>query len=328
MELTLLYMVVGFTLAAYSVVANDSVQTLGTWLASNSDQPGNTEPSFHWRTLWLSASAVLLFTLWYGWYINGGDISFGRLNKIPFQEVQWYHACAPAILLLLTRVGVPVSTSFLVLSAFASTFILEKMLVKSIMGYALAAIVAYVVWMVIERIIDEKANKVPAKHKPFWRVGQWCTTGFLWYTWLSHDMANIAVFLPRALSVEWMMFISFIFVAFLGYTFYERGGKIQKVVLEKTGTRYVRSATLIDLVYAFILLFFKQYNDIPMSTTWVFVGLLCGRELAISTLMQNYKFKYVFPIIGRDFLKMMLGLIVSVGIVLAIHYVIIPNNLH
>ena len=39
MELTLLYMVVGFTLAAYSVVANDSVQTLGTWLASNSDQP-------------------------------------------------------------------------------------------------------------------------------------------------------------------------------------------------------------------------------------------------------------------------------------------------
>ena len=328
MELTLLYMVVGFILAAYSVVANDSVQTLGTWLASNSDQPGNTEPSFHWRTLWLSASAVLLFTLWYGWYINGGDISFGRLNKIPFQEVQWYHACAPAILLLLTRVGVPVSTSFLVLSAFASTFILEKMLVKSIMGYALAAIVAYVVWMVIERIIDEKANKVPDKHKRFWRVGQWCTTGFLWYTWLSHDMANIAVFLPRALSVEWMMFISFIFVAFLGYTFYERGGKIQKVVLEKTGTRYVRSATLIDLVYAFILLFFKQYNDIPMSTTWVFVGLLCGRELAISTLMQNYKFKYVFPIIGRDFLKMMLGLIVSVGIVLAIHYVIIPNNLH
>ena len=328
MELTLLYMAVGFILAAYSVVANDSVQTLGTWLASNSDQPGNTEPSFHWRTLWLSASAVLLFTLWYGWYITGGDISFGRLNKIPFQEVQWYHACAPAILLLLTRVGVPVSTSFLVLSAFASTFILEKMLVKSIMGYALAAIVAYAVWMIIERIIDEKANKVPESHKPYWRVGQWCTTGFLWYTWLSHDMANIAVFLPRALSVEWMLFISFIFVTFLGYTFYERGGKIQKVVLEKTGTRYVRSATLIDLVYAFILLFFKQYNDIPMSTTWVFVGLLCGRELAISTLMKNYKFKYVFPIIGRDFLKMMLGLIVSVGIVLAIHYVIIPNGLH
>ena len=64
-----------------------------------------------------------------------------------------------------------------------------------------------------------------------------------------------------------------------------------------------------------------------MSTTWVFVGLLCGRELAISTLMKNYKFKHVFPIIGKDFLKMMVGLMVSVGIVLMIHYVIKPDGL-
>ena len=51
-------------------------------------------------------------------------------------EPQWYHAVAPAILLVLTRVGIPVSTSFLVLSRFASAFVLEKMLVKSIMCYA------------------------------------------------------------------------------------------------------------------------------------------------------------------------------------------------
>jgi phosphate/sulfate permease len=265
--------------------------------------------------------------LWWGWTVNNGDISYGRLNKIPFQEIQWYHATAPLILLLLTRVGIPVSTSFLVLSAFASSFVLEKMLIKSIMGYALAAIVAYIAWNVIERIIDEKKKKPSKKNRVRWRVAQWCSTAFLWYTWLSHDMANIAVFLPRTVPIEWMFIISLIFALFLGYTFYEKGGKIQQIVVEKTGTRFVRSATLIDLVYAFILLFFKQYNDIPMSTTWVFVGLLCGRELAISTLMKNYKFKYVFPIIGKDFLKMMVGLMVSVGIVLMIHYVIKPNGL-
>jgi phosphate/sulfate permease len=314
-------MVLGFMLAAYSVVANDSVQTLGPWLASNSEK-------FKWYTLWAAASVGLLVTMWYGWYVNAGDISYGRLNQIPFQEVQWYHAMAPAVLLLLTRVGVPVSTSFLVLSAFASTFVLEKMLVKSVMGYALAAVIAYAIWILLERVIDEKRDKVKQNHKRYWRIAQWGTTGFLWYTWLSHDMANIAVFLPRVLSIEWMLFISVVFVVFLGYTFREHGGKIQKIVLEKTGTRYVRSATIINLVYAFILLFFKELNDIPMSTTWVFVGLLCGRELAISTVMKNYKFKHVFPIIGRDFLKMMLGLIVSVGIVLAIHYVIIPNGLY
>ena len=102
--------------------------------------------------------------------------------------------------------------------------------------------------------------------------------------------------------------------------FWEKGGKIQKIILDKQSTRYVRSATIIDLVYAFILLFFIQYNDIPMSTTWVFVGLLCGREFAIATVSNgSYKIKHVFPIVGRDFLKMMLGLFVSVGIVIGIH---------
>ena len=117
------------------------------------------------------------------------------MNKIPYQEIKWYHAAAPGFLLLLTRFGVPVSTTFLVLSAFASTVILEKVLVKSIMGYGLAAIIAYVIWIVLSRIINEKFDKV--ENIKQWRVFQWLTTGFLWYTWLSHDMANIAVFLPR-----------------------------------------------------------------------------------------------------------------------------------
>ena len=102
--------------------------------------------------------------------------------------------------------------------------------------------------------------------------------------------------------------------------------KQRKVVLEKTGTRYARSATLINIIYAGVLFYFKELNDLPMSTTWVFVGLLCGRELAIASMNSDYKFKYVFPLIGKDFLKMTLGLTVSVAIVLAIHYIIIPNG--
>ena len=312
------YAIVGFILATYSVIANDSVQTLGTFIASNSTK-------FKWYILAACASGVLCLTLGYGWYINGGDITFGRLNKIPFQEVQWYHAMAPAILLLLTRIGIPVSTTFLVLSAFASTFVLEKMLIKSIMGYGLAAAVAYVLWIVIAKFINEKFDH--PTHPKSWRTLQWVTTGFLWYTWLSHDMANIAVFLPRQLPIEMLIGVMVICSALLFYIFYDRGGKIQKIVLSKTGTRYVRSATIIDFIYAFILLYFKQHNDIPMSTTWVFVGLLCGRELAIATMNKEYKLGYVFPIIGKDFLKMMVGLLVSVAIVLTIHYILIPNGL-
>ena len=182
MELLTLWMGVGFLFAAYSVIANDSVQTLGTWIASNNER-------FHWRTMWLAASSVLLWALWYGWFTYGGDISYGRLNKIPFQEIQWYHALAPGLLLLLTRIGVPVSTSFLVLSAFASTFVLEKMLMKSMMGYAVAAVAAYAIWIGVTKILDE-SKPVKEEHKRWWRIGQWVTTGFLWWTWLSHDIAT------------------------------------------------------------------------------------------------------------------------------------------
>jgi len=34
MDMTLLYTVIGFALAGYSVIANDSIQTLGTFIAS------------------------------------------------------------------------------------------------------------------------------------------------------------------------------------------------------------------------------------------------------------------------------------------------------
>ena len=318
MDALTLWMGIGFLFAAYSVIANDSVQTLGTWIASNNDK-------FNWKTMWGAASVVLLYTLWYGWYMNGGDISYGRLNKIPFQEIQWYHAAAPGLLLIFTRIGVPVSTSFLVLSAFASTFVLEKMLMKSMMGYAVAAVAAYVIWIGVTKLLDE-AKPVKEEHKNRWRIAQWFTTGFLWFTWLSHDMANIAVFLPREIPWDLMVLVSLVFVFGLGYMFREGGGKIQNIVIEKHNTRYVRSATIIDGVYWLCLWFFKELNDIPMSTTWVFVGLLCGRELAMATMTGKEKFKTVFPLVTKDFFKMMIGLGASVGVVLMIHYVIVPNG--
>ncbi len=319
MELTLIYTIVGFGLAGWSVIGNDSIQTLGTFIASK-------QKWFKWYTLASTASFVMILALSWGWYNYDGDISYGRLTRIPYQEIQWYHAVAPGILLLLTRIGIPVSTTFLVLSAFASTVVLEKMLMKSVVGYGLAAVVAYIAWVLISKLINEKLDEVNEKWIGFWRNSVWVTSGWLWWVWLSHDVANIAVYLPRQLSPTLLITVMAYFAILLFYIFYIHGGPIQKVVLDKTGTRYARSATIINVIYAVVLFYFKELNDLPMSTTWVFVGLLCGRELAISTMNKDYKFKYVFPLIGKDFIKMIFGLSVSVGIVLAIHYIIIPNN--
>ena len=320
MEMTLIYTVIGFGLAGYSVIGNDSIQTLGTFIASK-------QKWFKWYVLASAASFVMILALAWGWYSYNGDISYGRLTRIPYQEIQWYHAVAPAILLVLTRVGIPVSTTFLVLSAFASTVVLEKMLMKSVVGYGLAAMVAYVCWIVVSRFINEKFDEVKGDFWiSFWRNSVWVTSGWLWWVWLSHDVANIAVYLPRQLSIELLIIVMAYFTILLFYIFYIQGGRIQTVVLEKTGTRYARSATIINVIYAAVLFYFKELNDLPMSTTWVFVGLLCGRELAIATMNKDYKLGYVFPLIGKDFLKMVFGLTVSVGIVLAIHYVIIRNS--
>jgi len=311
MTISLAIGLVGFVLAAYSVIANDSAQTLGTFIASNKDTA--------WWKPWLYMASIMVLTLGYAW--GTGDIAYGRLDAIPFPETfRWYHGLAPILLLGLTRFGVPVSTTLLTLSVFSSTFVLEKIIIKSAVGYGLAAIVAYALWTGLSYILDEK-KPVAEKDKKFWRVSQWLATGFLWHQWLSHDIANVAVYLPRGNDLSFEMFIGFmiILVGGLAHLFYQRGGKIQEIVSSKSGTRISRSATIIDFVYAIILWFFKEYNNLPMSTTWVFVGLLCGRELAVYRSFANKdSIKEVLPLLFNDFMKMMVGLGLSVALIFAV----------
>ena len=74
---------------------------------------------------------------------------------------------------------------------------------------------------------------------------------------MSHDVAIIAVYLPRQLDLTLLLIVMGYFTALLFYIFYIQGGPIQKVVLEKTGTRYARSATIINVIYAGVLFYFK-----------------------------------------------------------------------
>lgn len=303
--------ILGATIAGASVISNDAVQTLGTFMVSNKKTA--------WWKLWIAASLVAVTAILWSWFNYSGDITFGRLDKIPQVDIEWYHIMAPAILLCLTRVGIPVSTTFLVLSVFSTGIIFQKMLVKSVMGYAVAAVTAYIIWVGVSKLINER-KKIPEKQERIWRALQWGTTGFLWFTWLSHDMANIAVFLPRQLDVFYLTFVLILVSSMLALVFYEGGGKIQDIVANKSSTRFVRSATIVDFVYAAILLVFKEWSNIPMSTTWVFVGLLCGRELAIATWHKGQT-KRILPVVVKDLLKVFMGLAVSVVLVLIVQFI-------
>lgn len=303
-------MVVGFALAAYAVVSNDSIQTLGTFLASNAKRA--------WWQLWIFASGILVAVLWYGWIVNQGDASFGRLTEFPFPEngVNWLHVLAAFTLLLLTRYGIPVSTTFLVLSVFAPKNI-ENMLVKSAVGYLVAFVVAFALYMLIRRIVAYLMETKTEDAPTYWYVVQWATTAYLWAQWLMQDLANIFVFLPRELSISWMLFGTTLLVAMQGLIFYQRGGVIQKIVTSKANTDDIRSAAIINFAYGTILLIFREWSNMPMSTTWVFLGLLAGRELAIALQIQDRTVASAGRLIGSDAGKAAIGLAVSVAIAMA-----------
>lgn len=304
---------VGFVIAGYSAVANDSVQTLGTFIGSNRDRP--------WWHLWLWIGGIFLATVTYSWVVHNGDVTFERLASKGFETTPtsftYLQVAAPLVLLLLTRAGIPVSTTFLLLTCFATEASgVGKVLEKSFMGYGVAFGAAIVVWFTVSRIVDRWQEAGPPK--PIWRVAQWGTTGLLWSVWLMQDAANIAVYLPRSLTV--LDFVGFAAVIFLGLGLMFRigGERVQKIVDEKARVTDVRAATLVDLVYAVILYVFKIQSGIPMSTTWVFVGLLAGREIAMTFRGASDKgMKNALRLAGKDLLFVTIGLVVSVALALA-----------
>lgn len=320
MDFLTIWSLLGFLFAVYAVTANDSIQTLGTYISSNQD--------IKWYWMFAYMGGIFVLTMFQGFGIN--DPAFGRLDKFPEITIQWYHAIAPLVLVALTRLKIPVSTTFLVLSVFASSVVMEKMLLKSFLGYAVSFVFAWISWYLISKYFLNEGEKGKNKYNNYWRIGQWLTTGWLWSTWLKHDLANIMIFLPRYSTVQsttFQIFVLAVMLLGLAFMFYERGGKIQEIVLSKTNTRYVRSATLIDLVYCFVLYYFKEVNNIPMSTTFVFMGMLAGRELGIWMSIGYGKLTYtsrhkkaIFPMLYKDFLRLMLGLMISVSLAYAIQW--------
>jgi hypothetical protein len=343
-----IFAIIGFLFAAYAVIANDSIQTLGTFLASNSHRP--------WWLLWIFAAGIMvaaLLTNQFGLQISAffaerdmgfladffggfdGGLADGKLNGIPYPEngIKWWHAIPPLVLLFLTRLGIPVSTTFLVLTVFALTGgaategKMQSMLIKSLMGYLVAFSAGAVIWLLISKMWETwvgRTNHHEDAH-PMWSVFQWMTTAFLWFTWLQQDFANIFVFLPRepifndagevtkmAFEPGIIIFGATVMAAMMAYVLKTRGGEIQKIVTSKTNTVDVRSATIVDLIYAIVLYYFKELNDVPMSTTWVFLGLLAGRELAISFVTDLRTRGSAAFDVGTDAFRAFIGLVISV----------------
>jgi hypothetical protein len=76
---------------------------------------------------------------------------------------------------------------------------------------------------------------------------------------------------------------------------------------------------MIDFMYAMVLLVFKEMNNIPMSTTWVFLGLLAGREIALTMLSDKQEpYKTTAKLVLKDIWRAGLGLLISLLIVVSL----------
>lgn len=303
-----IFMITGFLLSLYACVSNDVIQTLGTFLNTTKHRPV-------WQ-IWLFTSAILLVTFVSGWYINDGDMAFGLLDRIPHPDTfYWWHILPPIILLYLTKKGIPVATAFLIISVFSSSTIIGMMIAKSFIGYVSALFVSLILYFFIARKVEKIfLYKKKQISKP-WIVAKWVSTAILWTAWLLQDGAKLFVFLPRKLTFIQMILCMAVFVALLYIICYKRGGEIQNIIKLKTNTQDVRSATIIDIVYACILIYFLNLNNIPMSTTWVFLGVLAGREIALYNRLRFITEKKVYKYIIKDFTKAIVGLVVSIGVV-------------
>jgi hypothetical protein len=314
---------VGFLLAAVAVVGNDSLQTLGPYLSSNR---GRTPIPL--QILYLVGLTAAVLGL--GWWIHAGDPAWGRLAAFPLPEsFGWVDLLPPVAVLLLTRWGAPVSTSFLLLTAFAPAR-LGALVSRSLVGYGLAfaaALLLYgaVLWL-LERpvLVGEGAGGSPAGQAalpgngPLWLVLQALATAWLWSQWLVHDLANIYVYLPRQLGIGALALSAAVLALGLGALVISGGGPIQQVVRGKTASADLRSATLIDLLFGALLLALARWSPTPLSTTWVFLGLLAGRECGLALRLRHRGLGELGALLGTDLFKAGVGLGLSLTLALLI----------
>ncbi len=178
--------------------------------------------------------ALTAAVLGLGWWLNDGDPVWGRLVAFPLPErLVWVDLLPPLTVLLLTRWGAPVSTSFLLLTAVAPSRSVA-LLLRSLVGYGLAFAAALVLYGTVF----------------WWLALQALATGWLWSQWLVHDLANIYVYLPRQLAGGELALSAAVLALGLAVLVATGGGPIQQVVRGKTASTDLRSATLIDLLRA------------------------------------------------------------------------------
>jgi hypothetical protein len=297
----------GLSLCMFSSMANDSVQTLGTFLSSNS--------KVAWWKMWFYISTLFVITVVSTWLMTT-RLDFLRLTSIPFDpNNNIFYFLSPILLIVLTYHGIPVSSTFLILSVFASQEALAAMLIKTFFGYFIGLIVNFILWEIIAKYFRKQIFS--PGNKVVWQFIQWFSSGLLWVSWIINNTSNIVVYVEREFSFYNLCLFLFLGVAIIAFTIYNKGGPIQEIVDEKDGMKSFKITSVTNFCYAFILIKIAEISPVPIATTWVFIGILAGQEMGMAQINLNKKLtlreKYIFAnkFIMKDLILAGSGVLIS-----------------
>ena len=182
----------------------------------------------------------------------------------------------------------------------------------------------FILWKYIYPFFANKIQKymnftlLEVNNEKFWFIMQYLSTALLWFSWLFSNMSSALVFVPRQFDVK-SLFVLLLFSSVIIYYLIDNmGGNMQQLIKNKKNTDNIKAATMINIVYGCLIYIFQFSVNIPISTTWVFIGLIAGREMAITSsknilVVSDIIHKNSVKRIIFDLLHAVLGVIISLG---------------
>lgn len=301
-------------MSVFAVMSSDSIQTIGTYLSTHRETS--------WKKHFVFIGSTIAIAIILSWIFFNRQLHFNVLENIPYNnDLSYIYIIPPLALLILARCGIPASSTFIILSSFTSKGGIVHMINKTFSSYCFAFLFFAYFWFFILKIYkDELYNDENKKLMNKWKLAQKMTTVILLLSWLFFSLANMVLFLPRTFSFYNLCLFLFLVLSTLAVVLINKGGKLQDMINKKQDSKNIKVSTLINSVYAGVLILSKALSNTPISTTFVLLGILAGKELTTTYYSDNHslvstKYRYCIANILRDLNKAILGIIISLIVV-------------
>lgn len=266
-------------LTTYHIMANNAVQIIGMFVASN-DKKDKLK-------IWLLLSVIFVLTVLISWLFFDKQLHFSLLNSIQYNEnLSILLIFLPIILYFFTKKNIPISATFLIIPIFSNNNTLQSMVVKTLISYFLSFTISFIFWYFLyikyKNFIDIEKNN----NKNRWIIIEYLSTAMLLGIWLVTSTCTFTIFLPRVFTIKYLILFIIVGIFSILVILYNDNTTIKKIIGNKSDINY-KSGAIFNILFAMIMLSVQYISKIPITSTWVFLGVLAGRELAIAVSKKN-----------------------------------------